>query len=194
MIEYYHSFSMQERKKIMRCAPSQEPKAEILVIDDDPENVHLLTAILRWHGYGVRCAFDGVCALQSVRKALPDLILLDIMMPYLDGHQVCEQLKADEHTCHVPVVFVSALDDPAEIAKSFALGGVAYINKPFQPEDLVACVESHLAMLLLERIHLAGGIRLHTVGALLQGGHQHISLWTNRRDGPLKANHGAAPS
>ncbi len=102
--------------------------------------------MLTAQGYKVRTAISGTLALKSARKHPPDLILLDIRMPELDGYQVCEQLKADERTRDVPVIFISALDQVQDKVKAFSLGGVDYITKPFQEQEVLARVETHLAL------------------------------------------------
>jgi CheY-like chemotaxis protein len=120
-------------------------KNNILVVDDVPHNLLLLKGLLSMNGYQVRLAKSGCHALESVKMLLPDLILLDVMMPEMDGYQVCQRLKAHERTRDIPVIFVSACDDAPAIEKGFALGGAAYITKPFQTEELLSCVQTHLA-------------------------------------------------
>ncbi|MBN2117041.1 MAG: two-component system response regulator [Anaerolineales bacterium] len=121
-------------------------KASILVVDDTPENLQLLMGILAEHGYDVRVAPDGELALKFVRTTLPDLILLDIKMPGMDGYQVCKQLKADTPTCDIPIIFLSALDDVFDKVKAFSVGGVDYVTKPFVAEEVVARVQTHLTL------------------------------------------------
>jgi len=120
--------------------------AEILIVDDIPANLKLLTDILTEEGYRVRPAGGGYLALRSVAIRLPDLILLDVKMPDMDGYEVCRRLKSDEKSRHIPVLFVSALDDTADKVKGFMAGGVDYITKPFQAEEVLARVEMHLAL------------------------------------------------
>jgi two-component system sensor histidine kinase/response regulator len=97
-------------------------------------------------GYQVRKAINGQMALNTVRSLIPDLILLDINMPDLNGYQVCEQLKADEKTREIPVIFISALDDVLDKVKAFQVGGVDYISKPFQGEEVMARIENQLTI------------------------------------------------
>ncbi len=125
--------------------------ANILVVDDTHANLHLLAEILAQEGYSVRPVPNGTLALASVRIALPDLILLDIMMPDLSGYEVCERLKADVRTCEVPIIFISALHEAIEKTKAFRVGGVDYITKPFQPEEVLARVETHLTLRNVQR-------------------------------------------
>ncbi|NJN99020.1 MAG: response regulator, partial [Anaerolineales bacterium] len=126
------------------------PKATLLIVDDLPANLHFLRNILVEQGYKVRIAADGEMALQSARSALPDLILLDVMLPQMDGYAVCTQLKADPQTRHVPVIFLSALNESLDKVKAFTVGGVDYITKPFQVEEVIARVETHLSLRRLQ--------------------------------------------
>src|SRR5262245_44590752 len=125
-------------------------KKSILVVDDTPENLRLLASLLTEQGYRVRPAPGGERALASVQKELPDLILLDIMMPEIDGYGVCRQLKADEKSRHIPVIFISASDKVLDKVTAFGVGGVDYITKPFQVEEVLARVRTHLS---LEEMH-----------------------------------------
>jgi phosphoserine phosphatase RsbU/P len=118
----------------------------ILIVDDTPANLHLLTQMLNKYGYKTRPLPDGAKALALVQKAPPDLILLDIMMPDLDGYEVCRQLKANERTRDIPVIFLSALNEVTNKVKGFEVGGVDYITKPFQMEEVLARVRTHLAL------------------------------------------------
>jgi PAS domain S-box-containing protein len=118
----------------------------ILVVDDSADNLRLLTGILQNYGYVIRPVRDGQTALKSVRSQPPDLILLDIMMPTPDGYEVCRQLKADEQTRDIPIIFISALDEIEDKIKGFEAGGVDYITKPFQPQEVLARVRTHLTL------------------------------------------------
>lgn len=118
----------------------------ILIVDDTPANLNVLSAILSGQGYRVRAAPNGQGALKTAQKSPPDLILLDIQMPDMNGYEVCAALKAAEETRHVPVIFISALDDGADKVEGFRVGGVDYITKPFQIEEVVARVENHLRL------------------------------------------------
>jgi len=121
-------------------------RANILIVDDTPANLHLLTRILQQNGYKVRTVANGELALQAVNAALPDLILLDITMPSMDGYEVCARLKANAPTEEIPVIFISALDELLDKFKAFAVGGVDYITKPFQVTEVLARVKTHLAL------------------------------------------------
>jgi sigma-B regulation protein RsbU (phosphoserine phosphatase) len=122
------------------------PKADILIVDDTPANLHLLSKMLAEQGYRVRPVPDGSLALAATRAEAPDLILLDIRMPEMDGYQVCEHLKGDTETRNIPIIFISALDATQDKVKAFTVGGVDYITKPFQCEEVLARVETHLAL------------------------------------------------
>ncbi|MBE9092977.1 response regulator [Tychonema sp. LEGE 07203] len=118
----------------------------ILIVDDIPENLHFLTEILTEHGYKVRCVTNGSMALRTVRNHIPDAILLDIKMPDMDGYQVCEVLKNDENFSEIPIIFLSALDQIFDKVKAFKVGGVDYISKPFDPEEVLVRLETHLTI------------------------------------------------
>jgi diguanylate cyclase (GGDEF)-like protein len=120
--------------------------ADILVVDDTPDNLRVLSTALIERGYKVRCTKNGAMALLTAKKDPPHLILLDIKMPEMDGYEVCEQLKLDSSTSHIPVIFLSALDDVFDKVKGFAVGGVDYITKPFQIEEVVVRIQHQLAL------------------------------------------------
>ncbi|MBL1175120.1 putative bifunctional diguanylate cyclase/phosphodiesterase [Pantanalinema sp. GBBB05] len=126
-------------------------KADILIVDDTPENLRLLSIVLVQAGYSVRKALSGHMALMAVQTVIPDLILLDIMMPELDGYEVCQQLKAQPETAQVPVIFLSALSEAFDKVKAFNIGGADYIVKPFQCEEVIIRVENQLALKVSER-------------------------------------------
>jgi two-component system sensor histidine kinase/response regulator len=123
----------------------------ILIVDDTPANLLLLSQLLAQHGYETRAANSGVHALAAIQASPPDLILLDIMMPEMSGYEVCEQLKADEQTRDIPVVFLSALDSTEDKVQAFTVGGVDYITKPFQAQEVLARVQTHLALRNLQK-------------------------------------------
>ena len=121
------------------------PKANILVVDDVVTNLHLLRTLLSGNGYSVRASRNGASALKTARFLAPDLILLDVEMPGMNGYDVCKELKADTRTLHIPVIFISARDDdPAEKARAFAAGGIDYIVKPFQLDDVLTRVAANI--------------------------------------------------
>jgi diguanylate cyclase (GGDEF)-like protein len=118
----------------------------ILVVDDIADNLKVLSSTLTQQGYQVRCAKNGLTALLGASKIQPNLILLDIKMPDLDGYEVCQKLKADERTRHIPVIFLSALDDVLDKVKAFEVGGVDYISKPFQVKEVLIRVKNQIAL------------------------------------------------
>ena len=123
---------------------------DILVVDDTPANLQLLSGMLKERGYKVRPVPNGKLALQAAKSAPPDLILLDINMPEVDGYEVCTQLKRDERTRDVPVLFISALNETIDKVLAFGVGGVDYITKPFQFEEVDARVAAHLKLRRLQ--------------------------------------------
>lgn len=124
--------------------------ANILVVDDTPANLQVLAGMLKDRGYKVRPVPSGKLALLAAGHDPPDLILLDINMPEMNGYQVCEHLKADDRLQAIPIIFISALTEPMDKVKAFAIGGVDYITKPFQLEELHARVETHLKIRRLQ--------------------------------------------
>jgi sigma-B regulation protein RsbU (phosphoserine phosphatase) len=127
------------------------PQADLLIVDDKPANLRLLAAMLVEQGYKVRSAINGPLALTATRAAPPDMILLDINMPEMNGYEVCERLKADERTRDIPIIFISALDETADKVRAFTVGGVDYITKPFHLEEVLARVQTHLALRRLQK-------------------------------------------
>ncbi len=132
----------------MTLSKSTAPKASILVVDDTPENLRLLSKALTKKGYAVQGVADGSTALKIVNSAPPDLILLDIKMPNMNGYEVCQCLKANPQTQEIPIIFISALDDVEEKVKAFNMGGIDYISKPFQIAEVLVRVENQLNLLL----------------------------------------------
>ncbi|NEP45770.1 MAG: response regulator, partial [Okeania sp. SIO2H7] len=133
----------------MNVNPSCEPNTDILIVDDNPYNLRLLSMILTDHGYEVRKAVSGKMALQSVKVMPPDLILLDIKMPGMDGYEICETLKNDPTFQYIPIIFISALDDVVDKVKAFSVGCVDYITKPFHQEEVLARVENQIRIQVL---------------------------------------------
>lgn len=125
--------------------------SSILVVDDTPANLRLLVDLLKENGYQVRPVPNGNLALAAALARVPDLILLDIMMPEIDGYEVCRRLKAQEKTKDIPVIFISAINEVLDKVKAFGVGGVDYITKPFQVEEVLARVSCHLAIRLLQK-------------------------------------------
>ncbi|KST69589.1 hybrid sensor histidine kinase/response regulator [Mastigocoleus testarum] len=127
-------------------------QGEIIIIDDTPANLHLLANLLKEYSYKVRPFPSGKLALAGIKHSQPDLILLDIQMPNMDGYQVCEQLKANEISRDIPVIFISALNEALDKVKAFTVGGIDYITKPFQAEEVLARVNTHLQLSSLQKM------------------------------------------
>jgi len=125
---------------------SREGVPNVIVVDDTPANLQLLTGMLKERGYRVRPVPSGKLALQAAKNDLPDLILLDIMMPEMDGYEVCERLKADDKLKEISVIFISALNETMDKVRAFGVGGVDYVTKPFQFEEVNARVSAHLEL------------------------------------------------
>jgi two-component system, sensor histidine kinase and response regulator len=121
-------------------------KGDILIVDDNHNNLLLLNFLLSKNGYKVQQATSGKIALEAAQTQPPDLILLDILMPNINGYEVCRQLKASEATSDIPVIFISALSDVFDKVKAFEVGGVDYITKPFQIQEILVRVENQLGM------------------------------------------------
>lgn len=130
---------------------NEESKGLILIVDDTPHNLQILSTALTKQGYQVRGAANGSMALIGAKNIMPDLILLDIKMPEMDGYTVCERLKAEAQTQDIPVVFISALDDALDKVKAFTVGGLDYITKPFQLAEILARVENQLTIGRLQK-------------------------------------------
>ena len=124
---------------------------DILIVDDTLENLRLLSTMLIKQGYNVRKAINGKMALTAVQTVVPDLILLDIMMPEMDGYEVCQRLKANQQTAKIPVIFLSALNEVFDKVKAFEVGAVDYISKPFQFEEVLVRVQNQMALKSAQR-------------------------------------------
>jgi DNA-binding response OmpR family regulator len=123
----------------------------ILIVDDLPTNLNLLRIMLEPEGYGILGATSGAAALQIVKRTLPDLILLDVMMPGLDGFETCREMKRTDAAQSVPVVFITARHDTEALVKGFQAGGVDFITKPFSREEVLARVRTHIENGRLQR-------------------------------------------
>ena len=126
--------------------PHAHKVADILIVDDTPANLELLTEILKAEGYKVRPVTSGGAALKAAKSLPPDLILLDILMPNMNGYEVCKQLGGDEALADIPVIFLSALADMEDKVRGLRGGGNDYITKPFQAEEVLARIEVHLKL------------------------------------------------
>jgi diguanylate cyclase (GGDEF)-like protein/PAS domain S-box-containing protein len=130
----------------MSAFPSESPRAKILVVDDQPENLHLLSDALTSDKYDVKGVINGEMALIVANSVIPDLILLDVVMPGLNGYEVCEKLKENPLTQNIPIIFLSASNDPVERVKALSAGGVDYIDKPFQINEVLLRINNQLKL------------------------------------------------
>ncbi|MBM7872045.1 signal transduction histidine kinase [Clostridium pascui] len=145
---------------MINCGRQISDSTQIMIVDDTLVNLKLLSDLLSEHGYQVRPVSSGVRALKSVLIEKPDLIILDVIMPEMDGYEVCRQLKLNEHSRDIPVIFISALDDAANKVIGFKAGGVDYITKPFQKEEVLIRVETHLSVSRLQQQLQARNVQL----------------------------------
>ena len=126
--------------------------AEILAVDDVPENIKLLRDILKQKGYKIRPALNGADAIEAAMNNKPDLILLDINMPGMDGFEVCKRLQQNDQTKDIPIIFVTASTDRDGLVQGFRLGAADYITKPVQEEEVLARVGVHLELLQMRKL------------------------------------------
>jgi two-component sensor histidine kinase/FixJ family two-component response regulator len=126
--------------------PNPLLKHTILIIDDEPTNLEVISDCLGSFGFETLVARDGKSGLEKARYARPDIILLDVLMPEMDGFEACQQLKAGQDTCEIPVIFMTALTSTQDKVRGFRVGGVDYITKPFQHEEVLARVQTHLTL------------------------------------------------
>jgi diguanylate cyclase (GGDEF)-like protein len=138
----------------------QYHKQKVLIVDDRPDNLELLSAILISQGYEVEKKDRGQLALEAAKTKPPDIILLDISMPEMDGFEVCQRLKADDHTKHIPIIFLSTLKEASHKTQAFNFGGNDYITKPFQIEEVIARVKNQLEINRLQTELQAQNTRL----------------------------------
>lgn len=124
----------------------------LLIVDDNPNNLQILHRILTQAGYKVRPALSGEIALRAIESSHPDLILLDVRMAGLDGYETCEILKANSKTAAIPIIFISALQDVQDKLRGFQVGGVDFVSKPFQEEEVLARVRTHLQIHQLQKV------------------------------------------
>ncbi len=147
----------------MTDQPFQATKSTIMVVDDDPDIVTLLRARLEQREFNVMCAYSGLQALAGLEKQKPDLILLDIMMPEMDGFEVLRRLKAAPETSSIPVILLSALDKLKDISKGYEIGADHYITKPFKSAHLMTVID-----------HLLSGDKRHVVECQYEGEYANV--------------------
>ena len=157
-----------------------DKKQKILIVDDEPKNLQVLVDILSQQGYEVMPAINGAIAIHAIQKSRPDLILLDVLMPEMNGFEVCEKLKADEHTRDIPIIFISVLDAMSNKIKGFKVGGVDYITKPFQEEEVLARVKIHLNLKKMEVTLKEKNQRLNDAERVANLGHWEMDIATGK--------------
>ena len=165
---------------------------DIFLVDDSSSNISLLTEILRRAGFKVRAAKTGRIALSMIRAQLPELIMLDIMMPDMDGYEVCRELKAEETTRDIPVIFISSLDESPDRVKAFKTGGVDYVTKPFQVEEVVVRVGNQLKISRLQRETETKNVDLQKAYEQIRAAQEQIVRLSQPAAGQLEATPGWA--
>jgi two-component system sensor histidine kinase/response regulator len=138
-------------KQAATTLPGERREATLLIVDDKPQNLRLISDFLAEQGFELMLTRSGEQALEKIELALPDLVLLDVTMPKMDGFEVCRRLKSNARTASLPVIFMTALDDTAHKVEGFRLGAVDYITKPIQREELLARIQHHLQLYTLQK-------------------------------------------
>lgn len=161
-------------------------KKNVLIVDDNPNNLRLLSQMLVERDYKVRAVLNGLRALAAVQSSRPDIILLDVMMPEMDGYEVCARLRADPTTADIPIIFISALGETEDKIRAFEVGGVDYVSKPFQVDEVLARLETHLGLRDLRReLELANARleeqveQLNTLNARLQAQNTELDAFAH---------------
>jgi DNA-binding response OmpR family regulator len=157
---------------------SADAQTTIMIVDDEPDNLNVLGEMLRQEGWGVRAFPRGEMALAAAREEAPDLVLLDVRMPGLDGYEVCRRFKADERLSPLPIIFLSAFTEPADKVRAFAAGGVDYVTKPFAAVEVLARTRTHLR-LRRHHLHLEDLVR-QRVKELAEA-HQRLRIWDDAK-------------
>lgn len=166
----------------------QADRGNILVVDDTPTNVRVLSNILMHHGYEVCSAMSGERALEIVKNFVPDLILLDVMMPEMDGYTLCQHLKERADTHDIPVMFLSAVDTPNDKIRAFQVGGVDYITKPFHLDEVLARVGQQIDRRNLQKRLEQQNFRLHAeIQNHKQLEERYRSIFENAIDGMFQS-------
>jgi diguanylate cyclase (GGDEF)-like protein len=159
---------MIETRNIQDLMLRNPQKEVILLVDDNPTNLSVLSHALKEIGYKIRVAIDGESAIEQIDNEPPDLILLDIQMPGIDGFETCRRLKSKPNALDIPIIFISASSGTENIVKGLSLGAVDYITKPFQKEEVLARVRVHLQLRFLTRTVLEQAIALKRVNQTLE--------------------------
>ena len=171
----------------MPSADNSQTIGDILIVDDQPENLQLLSEALSGRHYELRRVLSGQLALQVAQFDPPDLILLDIRMPDIDGYEVCRQLKANEQTRDIPVIFLSALDNPLDKVKAFDVGGADYVSKPFQVPEVLARVRHQLQIRQLQRQASLQQQRLEEKARALETANRELEFFSSSASHDLSA-------
>ncbi|WP_175883557.1 response regulator transcription factor [Burkholderia sp. BCC0044] len=169
----------------------------ILIVDDTPENLAFLSDTLHAHGYAVIVALSGEDALKRLARVTPDVVLLDAMMPDMDGFETCVRIKQDARHEHLPVIFMTALTESEHVVRSFRVGGIDYVTKPVQPEELCARIGAHVRRSRAQ-LYAEAALSLDTRAALIVGADgtirwqspqaaRHIAAYTTAHDGAADA-------
>ncbi len=154
----------------------------MLLVDDNPANLDLLTRVLEPQGYRILVAQSGEAAIALARRASPDLILLDIMLPGVDGYETCRRLKQHEETAGAPVVFISARNDASSLVEGFSAGGVDYVIKPFRAEEVLSRVDTHLRLSRLAKELASRNAELERQAAELTAANDRLRQEIERRE------------
>lgn len=165
----------------------------ILIVDDTLQNIQVLGTVLREQNYQINVAQNGIQALEMVEKVEPDLILLDVMMPEMDGFEACQRLKADEKTREIPIIFLTAKVETEDVVHGFEIGAIDYVTKPFNAIELLARVKTHLELRRLRQELLEYNEQLEAKVAErtveVQRAHKQLELqvrnWTVATDWPM---------
>ena len=152
----------------------REPPGEVLIVEDTPSSLKLLADLLASAGYAVRQAHDGELALWSAQARPPELILLDVRMPGIDGFEVCRRLKQSEQLRDIPVIFLSALSDTDDKLRGFEAGAIDFIGKPYQPEEVLARTAAHIALARSQRALAAANLELTSTLAELNAAREEL--------------------
>lgn len=173
-------------------APPTARRDLVLVVDDAIESLGMLHEILDREGFTVLVALEGIQALAIARHATPDIVLLDALMPNLDGFETCRRLKADRNLGHVPVIFMTGLSDTESIVEGFAAGGVDYVTKPIRIDELLARMKTHIGN---ARLTQSARTALDSAGQFLMATDRHGALrWATPQAQHLLAELGASPA
>jgi DNA-binding response OmpR family regulator len=146
----------------------------LLIVDDNPTNLKVLLGLLKDRGFSLVIAKSGEEALERVNQPLPDIILLDVMMPGMDGFETCRRLKASEMTCEIPIIFMTALTDVESKLKGFEVGGVDYVTKPVEYQEVIARLNAHLTIRRLQQNLADKNTELQSKNEQLQQALDHV--------------------